>query len=310
MIKLSRSFIVFDFETTGPNPESDRAVSVKMARFEGEFSPAGLTKEYQSLIRPGIPIPREASHGVGGKYPGHGITDAMVNGCRVCGGAPLDTSGVFCTCETFTPWPKFSDLAANLAKRFTNADFGGFNIRFDLQIARNELQRCGIEWDSGDSKLIDGLRIWQVKRPSTLADAAKEFLGEEMKDAHDAGADVDTTIRVIGAQLERWPDLPHDLAALDAICFPGKIDAEAKFIFNEEGTPVVNFGKKWKGEPLNRATMCRCSGRCDCLRGYLQWMLKPKQNFAPSTKRVAREALEGRFPIPPANFKAGNEDQS
>jgi DNA polymerase-3 subunit epsilon len=303
MITLARPFILLDFETTGPNPETDRAVSVKLTRYKDSF-PNGKEKEYYTLIRPGIPIPPAASFGVGGKYTGHGITDDKVNGCRICGMGPGDTDSHAMLGDnphTFTPWPMFSHLAKRLAERFTNCDFGGYNIRFDLTLARNELARCGIEWDHQGASVIDAFRIWQVMRPSSLADAAKEFLGEAMQDAHDAGADVDTAGRVLVAQFERWPELPRDLRALDAMCFPGKIDADGKFAFNEAGVPCVNFGNKWKGVPMARVDLDYFKWMCGMGRGR-------KPTFAPSTKAVALDALKGRYPQPPADFTPA-EDQ-
>jgi len=58
-----------DVETTGIRPGYDRAVQVGIARFER----GRIVEAYESLVYPGIRIPKEATDI-------HGITDEMVNG--------------------------------------------------------------------------------------------------------------------------------------------------------------------------------------------------------------------------------------
>jgi DNA polymerase III epsilon subunit-like protein len=299
MIKLLRPLIVFDLETTGPNPETDRIVSLGFQKFVDRF-PEGLARTYKTLVRPLVPIPSAASFGTGGKYSGHGITDEMVNGCRVCGLSEGGTDAhqmLGDSPHAFAPWPTFAHIAPSLVKGFSGVDFGGFNIRFDLQTTRSELLRVGIEWDHGDAAIIDGFRLWQVAIPRSLSDAVEEFCGRKATDAHEAGADVADAVDVICGILRKFGSLPRDVGEIDRLCSPGRIDADGKFVFDETGVPIVNFGKKWKGAPLRDAARCTCSGRrCDCLRGYLQWMLQPKQTFAPSTKKIAADALKGIYP--------------
>jgi DNA polymerase III epsilon subunit-like protein len=299
MITLARPFIVFDLETTGPNPDKDRIVSFAFQKFVGSF-PDGLERRYKTLINPEMPIPREASFGVGGRYEGHGITDEMVKACKTCGQSRADHEiygvGLNPHCASgFTPWPTFQQIAPSVAKGMSGVDFGGFNIRFDLQVTRRELSRSGIkEWDYDGAKIVDGFRLWQVAQPRTLSDALKEFGGQDATQAHDAGADVQSAIVVLIGQLERYPEiLPRSVESLDALSWPGKIDSEGKFAFNESGVPVVNFGKKHKGDPMIMVD-----------RGFYSWILR--EDFAPSTKRIARDALNGIFPqftgaAPPAD---------
>lgn len=59
--------VVWDFETTGPDPETCQPVQVGAARFEG----GELVKASCALINPGCPIPAEST-------AVHGITDEMV----------------------------------------------------------------------------------------------------------------------------------------------------------------------------------------------------------------------------------------
>ena len=51
-------YIAFDLETTGLDAASDEIIEIGIARFvDGE-----LVDQYQSLVKPSIPIPREITH--------------------------------------------------------------------------------------------------------------------------------------------------------------------------------------------------------------------------------------------------------
>lgn len=64
-----QTFVAFDFETTGLDPESDRITEVAAIRFvNGERDDA-----YETLVNPQIPIPREITNITG-------ISDEMVAG--------------------------------------------------------------------------------------------------------------------------------------------------------------------------------------------------------------------------------------
>lgn len=61
-------FCALDLETTGVNPAFDRIVEIGAVR----FTTAGVIKEYQKLVNPGISIPENVIRI-------HGITDGMVS---------------------------------------------------------------------------------------------------------------------------------------------------------------------------------------------------------------------------------------
>jgi len=281
LIKLDRPLLIFDVETTTPVPDNARIISLAYQRFVDWFpGPNGPDRSWQSLINPRMPIPAES-------MKIHGITDAMVLGCKHCGRREDDElhtqdGPAGSTWHPWTPWPTFQQIAPNLAKGFTGCDFGGFNVRFDLQISRLELLRNGIVWDYSDARILDGLRLWQIVKPRTLSDAVKFFGdGEKADNAHEAGADVCSSIIVLCGQLKNYPRLPRSLVEIDSLCFPGRIDSDGKFSF-VHGVPTVNFGK-YKGTPMR-----------DVNADYYRWMLE--QNFAPSTKDVANNARLRIFP--------------
>jgi DNA polymerase-3 subunit epsilon len=281
LIKLDRPLLIFDVETTTPVPDNARIISLAYQRFVDWFpGPNGPDRQWQSLINPLMPIPPESTEI-------HGITDAMVQGCKTCGmerenpqhlpGCPDDAGA-----HDFQPWPTIQQLAPHLAKGFTGCDFGGFNVRFDLQVSRLEMLRSGVVWDYPNARILDGLRLWQILKPRTLSDAVEIFgYGAKVEGAHEADADVKSSIIVISGQLVMFAKLPRTIAELDALCFPGRIDSDGKFAF-VHGVPTVNFGKH-KGTPMR-----------DVDAGYYRWMLG--KDFAPSTKDAANNARLRIFP--------------
>src|SRR5665213_1290422 len=100
LLHLTRPLFVLDVEATSVDVQTARIVEIAFARFEA----GGLTKEWSTRINPSVPIPASATKV-------HGITDADV-----------------------ADKPTFKQLAANLAKGFSDCDFGGQNVRYDLRV--------------------------------------------------------------------------------------------------------------------------------------------------------------------------------
>ena len=110
MLDLSRPLVVLDTETTGVDVAKDRIVQVGFQVWEA----AGMTKEWRTLVNPGIPIPQEV-------VEVHGITDAMVQSCQKCGSShdgidEEERAGD--VCDGFKPWPTFRQLAPAFARGF------------------------------------------------------------------------------------------------------------------------------------------------------------------------------------------------
>jgi DNA polymerase-3 subunit epsilon len=293
LLGLERPLLIFDTETTGPNPREDRIVEIGFV----QIKPDGSLKEWQSFLNPGIPIPREATHGNGtDDYPGHGITDVMVQSCRTCG-MYKDHEQHLAGCpdnyvpHDFLPWPMFRDLADNFLLGFSNTDFGGFNIkRFDLPLMQAEFARNGKVWEYHEAAVLDGFRLWQLGQKRTLGDAVKMFLARHHEGAHRAIDDVRATVDVLVAQLQMFTALPRNLKALDEKCWPknpNAIDPDGKIIW-KDGEAVMNFGSKWRGKPLKMMA-----------RNDLQWIAGPKcDGVSAAVKRICEAALDGNFPKP------------
>ena len=122
VLPLDRPLVVFDTETTGTNPRSDRIVEIACVKIH----PDGRRETWIRRINPGMPIPA-------GSTAIHGIRDADVEGL-----------------------PRFADVAAELAAFLEGCDLGGYNITgFDLPALRTEFLRAGIVFEIAQRRLVD-----------------------------------------------------------------------------------------------------------------------------------------------------------
>jgi DNA polymerase-3 subunit epsilon len=293
LLALERPIIFFDTEATGQNPAEDRIVELGFI----QIKPDGSFREWQSFINPGRPIPRGATFGKGGKegYPGHGITDEMVNGCRTC--YDVGHSGVTREIHNgrdhdFVPYPRFADVAPSLLLGFKDCDYGGYNIRsYDLPLLKAEFARNGHQWSYDDACLVDGHRMWQMGEGRSLSDAVERFLHRKHEGAHRALDDVRATLDVVKAQLECFSNLPRSVRAIHDKAYPrdpNALDPKGQIVWRN-GEAVMNFGKNWKGMPLTKMT-----------RRNLEWIVSPACGGASDVcKQICREALAGRFPVQP-----------
>ena len=253
-IALDRPLAVFDIESTGLNPRTDRIVELAVLRLE----PGGARSSRTWLLNPGMPIPLES-------VAIHGITDEMVRDA-----------------------PSFADRADEILDFFRGCDLGGFGLsKLDIPILEEEFSRCGIFFNAAGRRLFDALRIYHRREPRDLAAALRFFCGEELEGAHGAEADAAAALRVLEGEFARYPDLPTDPDALDRELNPRdpfNVDREGRLRWvNREAT--VNFGKK-KGKTLRELA--------EADPGFLRWIVKG--DFPLDTRRIASDALAGRFP--------------
>jgi len=227
-MKLSRPLAFFDLETTGLDPARDAIVEFAAVK----LLPDGREAVLELLINPGVPIPTSATEI-------HGIDDERVKGA-----------------------PTFDQLAPDIRAFLDGCDLAGFAIkRFDLPMLLGALRTAGVPLDTSGISVIDSCDIFHRREPRTLEAAVRFYTGMRHMDPHIAVADVYATIAVLGAQLERYGDLPRDVEGLhkafhdkDMIDLSGKLRMKL-------GIPVINFGK-FRGKPV--ASM---------QTSYLRWML-------------------------------------
>jgi len=243
-LNLKNPIIFFDLETTGLDIAKDRIVELCYIRIE----PNGNEEAKSMRINPEMHIPEEASNV-------HGIKDEDVKDC-----------------------PTFKQIAKTLWQTFEGCDLAGYNSnRFDVPMLVEEFMRAGVDVDLSKRKLVDVQNIYHKLERRTLVAAYKYYCGKDLENAHSALADTQATYEVLKAQLDKYPEeLQNDIQFLaDYSKMSNNIDFAGRFVYDENGTEVVNFGK-YKGKPVK-----------DVLQkdpGYYGWIMQ--SDFTMNTKQV------------------------
>lgn len=247
-LQLSRPIAFFDLETTGVNLSSDRIVEIAIVK----ILPDGTRQVKRKLINPEMPIPQPSTDI-------HGITDEMVKDA-----------------------PTFKQSANELKQFIDNCDIGGYNSnRFDIPVLMEEFLRSGIEVDLSDRRMVDVQHIFYTMEPRTLTAAYKFYCQKELENAHSAESDVNATIDVLEAQIEKYPQLGESVESiLQQIGEEKIVDYARRFIFDDKGVEIFNFGKH-KGKAVK-----------DILKAepqYYDWMMRG--DFPLHTKKKLTEIL-------------------
>ena len=124
--------------------------------------------------------------------------------------------------------PRLCQRLPDLLSFVGDSDLVGFNsIAFDIPLWLKECERCGSPFSMEGRHQIDARNIFRIKEtswdrflmgPRNLTAAVRHYCGRELVGAHSAEADAAATIDVLQAQLERYPDLPQDVAGLHQAC--------------------------------------------------------------------------------------------
>ena len=85
-------------------------------------------------------------------------------------------------------------------------------------------------FDLSKHKPIDAQTIFHKMEPRNLKCSLSILLGKSLENAHSAEADTLATFEVLDAQIEKYADLPNDIAALKRIFIPNKFGDLAGFI--------------------------------------------------------------------------------
>jgi DNA polymerase III subunit epsilon len=180
--------MAIDTETTGRDPEVDRAVEIACVLFQrGE-----IAARRSWLVNPGRPIPKESSDV-------HGIDDDAVRDA-----------------------PPFAAIAAELIEVLAGAVPLAYNAEYDRKVLTAELARAGVASQSLPPALrrnvewIDPL-IWareiqRAEKSRALSEVAQR-LGIPLEHAHRATDDAEATLHVFSA-FRRDPRVPKTYGAL------------------------------------------------------------------------------------------------
>ena len=255
---LGRPLVCVDLEATGLWPGRDRIVQIAAA----SIFPDGSVSTWSSLVNPEQPIPPAV-------MAIHGITDEHVASA-----------------------PTFAQLAPTVATLLSDCDLTGYNVaRFDSRLLAAEFGRAGLKDPTVGALIIDAYSIFVRQEPRSL-NAALEFYGvqegQATRHAHDARSDVEATVAVLAAQLNRYPDLPKTIDNLHAWLNPSdpnRIDADGKLVWHD-GMATITFGEQAGTSLADLASSDR---------SFLEWVLR--KDFSDEVKAIVRDALEGRFPV-------------
>jgi DNA polymerase-3 subunit epsilon len=257
-LTLKRPIIFFDLETTGTDHAKDRIIELALVK----IMPDGKREKYVKRVNPGIPIPKEST-------AIHGITDDDVKNC-----------------------PSFRQIAHNLFDWMKGCDLGGYNSsKFDLPLLAEEFLRCDINVDFTERHMIDVQQIFFKMEARTLAAAVQFYCNKELANAHSAEADIDATIEVLEAQLERYQNLGGDVPALHKFTNNDEYVDFARRIVMKDGAAVFNFGKH-KGRRVEDVFTEEPQ--------YYDWMMQA--DFALHTKQKISEILN-RMKLKKAGLK-------
>lgn len=247
-LQLNRPIAFIDLETTGVNLSTDRIVEIAIIK----IMPDETRQKKRKLLNPEMPIP-QASSDI------HGITDAMVKDA-----------------------PTFKQASNELKQFIENCDLAGYNSnRFDIPLLMEEFLRAGITVDLSTRRMVDVQHIFYTMEPRTLSAAYKYYCEKELTAAHSAEADIEATIEVLYSQLKRYPQLGNSVDSVLKLIGEDKvIDYARRFVFDDKGHEVFNFGKH-KGRPV-----------VDVLKSepqYYDWMMRG--DFPLHTKQKLTEIL-------------------
>jgi DNA polymerase-3 subunit epsilon len=212
--------------------------------------PDGSRTIKRKIINPQIPIPQIVCDI-------HGITDEMVKEA-----------------------PSFKQAAHELKQFLDGCDLSCYNAyRLDIPMLVEEFIRAGVDFEMKNRKLVDVQKIFHQMEQRTLAAAYKFYCNKSLENAHSAEVDAAATAEILNAQLAKYPQLGNNIdSVLKAIGDDNIIDFARRFIYDDKGKEVFNFGKH-KGRPI-----------ADVLKAepqYYDWMMKGE--FPMNTKQKLTE---------------------
>lgn len=246
MISLKKPLAFIDIEATGSNVAVDRIVEIAIVK----LLPDGNRTTKRKLINPQIPIPQSI-------VDIHGITDEMVKDA-----------------------PVFKQAAHDIKQFLDGCDLACYNAyRLDIPMLVEEFLHAEVEFEMKNRKLIDVQKIFHQMEQRTLAAAYKFYCNKILDNAHSAEIDAAATIEILDAQIERYPQMGNTVdTILKVVAEDQIIDFARRFIYDDKGTEVFNFGKH-KGRSV-----------ADVLKAepqYYNWMMKGE--FPMNTKQKLTE---------------------
>lgn len=244
---VTKPIAFFDLETTGKDVGKDRICSIAVTKIMLD----GTKVSKSILLNPVIPISAEAS-------AIHGMTN-----------------------ESLMDKPKFSQIAKSLYDFIGNCHIGGYNNNhFDNPILQDEFARCEINFPTYDHVSIDAYGIYTHFERRDLTAALKFYCGKEMENAHNAQADIDATVDIFLAQLQRYDEFKDK--TIEEVAKIGRnanaVDWQGRILLDGDGDYVWNFGNNSKGKKIKNEM------------GFGEWVLK--NDFPEAFKALVRSIMQ------------------
>lgn len=259
-LKLTRPLVIFDLETTGLDPETDRIVEIGAVKLASD----DIAVQFHARFNPGVVMTPEI-------IAIHGITNEQVSDL-----------------------PTFAERAAEIVRFFADADIVGFNVKFDFDFLKAELARVPVPGDgppssylailaSWNPRILDAMEIFKRYEKRGLREALQFYCKAELSGAHSAMCDASDTARVFLAQTGGfYPDLPDTIEGLDKLLNAppeGYLDKDKKLKWDGNEV-IIDFGQH-KGKKLR-----------DTPVKYLRWILD--KDFSDTVKNTVKGWLENR----------------
>ncbi len=246
MLQLKKPLAFLDIEATGSNATTDRIVEIAIVK----YLPDGNRTVKRKIINPQMPIPPAIADL-------HGITDEMVQQA-----------------------PPFKQVAHEIKQFLDGCDLACYNAyRLDIPMLVEEFIRAEVDFDVRSRKLVDVQKIFHTMEQRTLSAAYKFYCNKTHEGAHSAEADAAATAEILFAQIERYPQLGNNVdSIIKAVGEDNVIDFARRFIYDEKGVEVFNFGKH-KGRPIADVLTAEPQ--------YYDWMMRGE--FPQNTKQKLTE---------------------
>lgn len=217
-MKLLRTMVVLDLETTGTWVEKDRIIEIALVK----CWPDGKKEQYVTRINPGMPIPSAVTELTG--ISNEDVSDA----------------------------PLFKAVAHDVLAFIGDADLGGFNVeRFDLPLLKREFIEIGLNFDIDQRKIFDAQKVYHLNEKRDLSAAYQFYCQKILENAHSALADTEATLEILEQQTTKYGDgSPESLLEFDYQNSDEFYDSERKFRW-WNGKLYMMFGKYAKRYSLD-----------------------------------------------------------
>lgn len=243
---INKNMVFLDLESTGLDPEIDRIIEIGLVNndLDDDLS-------LSLLVNPGYDISQEI----------------------------INLTGI--SNDSLKRAPNFEFYAQDLMDYLQDKYIVGYNIlRFDIPLLVAEFQRIGLPWDTSKCQFVDLYKVFVKKEPRDLAGALKFYSNKEREGgtSHRAVDDANDCIDILVGQALRYVQSPEEniLDTFNALSMDGLIDFSGKFIFDDRGNPVFNFGKH-KNKSVYEEP------------GMLEWMIN--KDFSQDTKNWCKKFL-------------------